>query len=101
VVIAALVKEAERSSFCLEGSIMVHILAWYLLKSLINLTCLHQATDTLIDILSVDVTKAEHVVDYNKVLIELSRFLRSELDELLQRILIAPNGIAELLDLIV
>lgn len=80
---------------------MVHILAWYFLKCLIYLACLYQTAYSLIDIFSVDVTESEHVIDDDEILIKLSDFLRRKLDHFLQSILIASNGIAELLHFII
>jgi hypothetical protein len=98
---SSLIEEAEGAALGLEGAIVVAIRARSFSKSLVNLFCLGQATKTLLVIFSVDVTESQHVVDNDEVLIESLRFLGREVGERGEGKLVALEGVAKLLDVVV
>jgi hypothetical protein len=72
---SSLIEEAEGAPISLEGPIVIAIRTWSFLERFIYLLCLSQTAETLLVILSIDVTESEHVVYHYEVLIERLCFL--------------------------
>ncbi len=98
---SSFIKEAEGSALSLKRAIVIAIRARSCSKGLVNLFCLGQTSQSLLVILSVDVTETQHVVDHDEVLIEGLCVLGREVGEGGECKLVAPEGVAKLFDVVI
>jgi hypothetical protein len=101
MVVSSFIKEPKRLAPTFVRPIMVHVFPGSRFEGLIELGSLGKTTQSLFYILPVDVAEAQHVVDDEEVLIEADSVGGREGGELGEGSLVAADGIAKLLDVIV